>query len=61
MAAGVGSDVVKAPGTLTLTAYASVTDVALTVTPNLKQPGSSSLLLVDLGPKNALVMQLNDI
>jgi hypothetical protein len=61
MAAGVGADVVKAPGTLTLTAYASVTDIALTVTPDLKMPGQSSLVLVDLGPKAAPVRENNKL
>jgi phosphoribosylformylglycinamidine synthase len=47
MAARVGKEVVKAPGTLVLSVYAAVPDVTLTVTPDLKAAGST-LLYVDL-------------
>mmetsp|Transcript_43391 Transcript_43391/g.117625 ORF Transcript_43391/g.117625 Transcript_43391/m.117625 type:complete len:1236 (-) Transcript_43391:1146-4853(-) len=52
MAAGVDGEVVKAPGMLTLTAYCTCPDVTLTVTPDLKRPGSSKMLFVDLSPGN---------
>jgi len=42
------SGMAKAPGTLVITAYASCTDVAKTVTPDIKQPGNSKLMLIDL-------------
>ena len=48
MAAGVGSETIKAPGMLTLTAYCTCPDLTLTVTPDLKKPGSSTLILIDL-------------
>jgi len=48
MAAGVGEETVKAPGTLTLTSYVTCPDLTLTVTPDLKRPGHSTLLLLDL-------------
>jgi len=49
MAAKVEAETVKAPGTLTITAYVGVTDITKTVTPDLKKPGRSRLLYVDLG------------
>jgi len=59
MACRVGEEVVKSPGTLTITAYAGVPDITLTVTPDLKGAPAgeeaSTLLLVDLsGGKNRL-------
>ena len=50
MAAKCGDEVVKAPGELTITAYVTTPDVTKTVTPDLKCPGSSKLLFVDLNP-----------
>merc|ERR1719476_259256 len=47
MAARVGDETVKAPGTLVVTLYAAVPDVSLTVTPDLKSDGSV-LLHVDM-------------
>ncbi|MEJ2193093.1 MAG: phosphoribosylformylglycinamidine synthase [Nitrospirota bacterium] len=47
-----GAETVKAPGALVVSAYAPVTDVTKTVTPDLKGGpggGESSLLYVDLG------------
>mmetsp|Transcript_19003 Transcript_19003/g.23950 ORF Transcript_19003/g.23950 Transcript_19003/m.23950 type:complete len:1327 (-) Transcript_19003:412-4392(-) len=52
MAAKVGDETVKSPGTLTITAYVGVTDISKTVTPDMKKPGNSRLLLVDLGAGN---------
>lgn len=42
------SGTAKAPGTLVITAYASCKDVTKTVTPDIKRPGSSKLMLIDL-------------
>ncbi|MFC1951191.1 phosphoribosylformylglycinamidine synthase, partial [Chloroflexota bacterium] len=42
------SGMAKAPGTLVITAYASCKDVAKTVTPDIKLPGNSKLMLIDL-------------
>ena len=50
MAAGVEGEVVKAPGMLTLTAYCTCPDVTKVVTPDLKKPGNSSVIFVDLAP-----------
>jgi len=57
MAAQCGSEVVKAPGELTLTCYVTCPDVTKTVTPDLKCPAKcgnkTNLLLVDLGGGHA--------
>jgi phosphoribosylformylglycinamidine synthase len=50
MAARVGDEVVKAPGQVVVSAYASMPDIAQVVTPDLKCPGASRLLLLDLAP-----------
>ncbi|CAC5381850.1 PFAS [Mytilus coruscus] len=49
MAARVGDDTVKAPGTLVISVYAGCPDITATVTPDLKCPHSrGSLLYIDL-------------
>ena len=48
MAARVGSEVVKAPGQVVVSAYATVPDVTRVVTPDIKRPGQSCLVLLDL-------------
>jgi phosphoribosylformylglycinamidine synthase len=50
MAARVGEEVVKAPGQVVVSAYASMPDVTRVVTPDIKRPGESRLLLLDLAP-----------
>ena len=47
MAARAGDETVMAPGNLVISAYVGCPDITKTVTPDLKQPGSS-LLLVDM-------------
>ncbi len=55
MAARVGEEVVKAPGQVVVSAYASMADVSRVVTPDIKRPGESRLMLLDLAPgKNRL-------
>jgi phosphoribosylformylglycinamidine synthase len=55
MAARVGQEIVKAPGQVVISAYASMPDVTKAVTPDIKRPGESCLLLLDLAPgKNRL-------
>jgi len=53
MAAKVGSgetgETVKSPGTLVISAYAPCPDVTKVVTPDIKRPGESRLLFIDLG------------
>jgi phosphoribosylformylglycinamidine synthase len=47
MAARVGDEVVKAPGQAVVSAYASMADITRVVTPDIKRPGESRLMLVD--------------
>jgi len=42
-------EVVKSPGTLVISAYAPVPDISKVVTPDIKRPGKSTLLFIDLG------------
>jgi phosphoribosylformylglycinamidine synthase len=49
MAATVQGELVKAPGCLVILGYAPVPDIAKVVTPDIKQPGESYLVLIDLG------------
>jgi phosphoribosylformylglycinamidine synthase len=44
-----GEEVVKAPGSLVISAYVSCPDITRTVTPNLELPGRGRLLFIDLG------------
>ncbi len=50
MAARVKEEVVKAPGQVVVSAYASVEDVSRVITPDIKRPGDSRLMLIDLAP-----------
>lgn len=55
MAAKVGDEVVKSPGQLVISAYATVPDIEKIVTPDIKKPGESSLIFIDLaGGRNRL-------
>jgi len=49
MAAKVESEIVKSPGTLVISAYATCPDITKVITPDIKQPGKSKLLFIDLG------------
>jgi len=42
------TEVVKSPGTLVISAYATCPDITKVITPDIKRPGESRLLLVDL-------------
>lgn len=56
MAARIGKDVVKAPGTLVVSCYAPCPDIQKVVTPDLKAPAmgkSSCLLFIDLSNGNS--------
>lgn len=44
-----GTEVVKAPGSLVISAYVTCPDITATVTPDLRLPGRGRLLFVDLG------------
>jgi phosphoribosylformylglycinamidine synthase len=43
------TDVVKAPGSLVISAYVTCPDITKVVTPDIKRPGDSKLLYIDLG------------
>src|SRR5574341_2224843 len=43
------SETMKSPGTLVISAYVTCPDITKTVTPDLKAPGKSRLLFIDLG------------
>ncbi|MFA5188776.1 MAG: phosphoribosylformylglycinamidine synthase [Patescibacteria group bacterium] len=49
MAAKVGQEIVKSPSQLVVSAYATVPDINKVITPDIKNPGQSSLWLIDLG------------
>ncbi|MCX8118357.1 MAG: phosphoribosylformylglycinamidine synthase [Desulfobacterota bacterium] len=48
MAARVGEEIVKSPRQLVISAYATVPDITKVATPDLKAPGRSQLLFIDL-------------
>ena len=52
MAARADGEVVKAPGSVVMSGYVTVPDVTKTVTPDLKAPGASRILLVEFGSKS---------
>jgi len=49
MAAAAGGETVMAPGNLVVSAYVTSPDVTQVITPDIKTPGESSLLHIDLG------------
>jgi phosphoribosylformylglycinamidine synthase len=55
MAAKVGNETVKAPGELVISGYATMPDITKKVTPDIKRPGESRLIFLDLAAgKNRL-------
>jgi phosphoribosylformylglycinamidine synthase len=55
MATRVGEETVKSPRELVISVYAAMQDITKVATPDIKRPGESSLLLLDLsGNKNRL-------
>ncbi len=55
MAAKVGNETVKAPGELVISGYATMPDITRKVTPDIKRPGESKLIFLDLASgKNRL-------
>lgn len=55
MAASAGDEVVKAPGQVVISAYSSMKDITRVITPDIKKPGASRLLFIDLAEgKNRL-------
>ncbi len=49
MATMVGGETVKSPRELVISAYAAMSDIRKVITPDVKRPGASSLLFLDLG------------
>jgi phosphoribosylformylglycinamidine synthase len=43
------AETVKSPGTLVISAYATCPDITKVITPDIKQPGLSKLIYIDLG------------
>ena len=43
------TETVKSPGTLVISAYATCPDITKVITPDIKKPGQSKLLYIDLG------------
>ncbi|RJQ17922.1 MAG: phosphoribosylformylglycinamidine synthase [Nitrospiraceae bacterium] len=43
------AETVKSPGTLVISAYATCPDVTKVITPDIKRPGQSKLIFIDLG------------
>lgn len=43
------SETVKSPGTLVISAYVTCPDITKVVTPDIKRPGESNLMFIDLG------------
>ena len=55
MAAQVKDEIVKAPGEVVISAYSSMPDITKVVTPDIKQPGESKLMMIDIASgKNRL-------
>jgi phosphoribosylformylglycinamidine synthase len=50
MAAQVGDEMVKAPGQVVVSAYASMSDITKVITPDIKHPGESKLIFIDIAP-----------
>jgi phosphoribosylformylglycinamidine synthase len=44
------TETVKSPGTLVISAYVTCPDITKVITPDLKRPGKSKLLFIDLAP-----------
>ncbi|MBM3705369.1 MAG: phosphoribosylformylglycinamidine synthase [Actinobacteria bacterium] len=55
MAARFGNQLIKSPGQVVVSAYATVPDIGKIITPDIKKPGNSRLMLIDIsGGKNRL-------
>ena len=53
MATRVGEEIVKSPRELVISAYATMPDITKVVTPDIKQPGQSQLLWIDISKDQA--------
>ena len=55
MATRVGDEIVKSPRELVISAYATMPDITKVVTPDIKNPGESQLIFIEIaGPKARL-------
>ena len=43
------TEIVKAPGTIVISAYVTCPDITKVITPDIKRPGESRLIYIDLG------------
>jgi len=53
MATRVGDDIVKSPRELVISAYATMPDITKVVTPDIKNPGRSQLIFIDISKQQA--------
>jgi phosphoribosylformylglycinamidine synthase len=53
MATRVGDEIVKSPRELVISAYATMPDITKVVTPDLKRPGQSKLIFIDIAQRKA--------
>jgi len=53
MATKVGDETVKSPRELVMSTYATMPDITKVVTPDIKKPGESELIFIDLAPGKA--------
>ena len=53
MATRVGDDIVKSPRELVISAYATMPDITKVVTPDIKSPGHSQLIFIDISKQQA--------
>jgi phosphoribosylformylglycinamidine synthase len=53
MATRVGDEIVKSPRELVISAYATMPDITKVVTPDIKEPGHSQLILIDIANHKA--------
>ncbi len=53
MATRVGDEIVKSPRELVVSAYATMADITKVVTPNIKNPGDSQLIFIDIARHKA--------
>ena len=53
MATRVGDEIVKSPRELVISAYATVPDITKVVTPDIKNPGHSQLVFIDISKRRA--------
>jgi phosphoribosylformylglycinamidine synthase len=53
MATRVGNEIVKSPRELVISAYATMPDITKVVTPDIKKPGQSQLLLIEISKHKA--------